>query len=112
MPRPYRQIDVDQEGDIFCVRLRRKKMGEEELHQLAVELGELLDQGCRKMVLSLGPEDPVLLYSVFLAKLVSFQKRLRQAGGSLKLAQVGPQTLEIFKVCRLADLFEFYPDQQ
>lgn len=112
MPRPYQQIFVDHQNDICCVGLRLRKMTEEDLHQLAVELGELVDEGSRKMILNLGPEDPIVLYSVFLAKLVSFQKRLRQVGGSLKLAQVGNQTMEIFKVCRLVDLFEFFPDQQ
>ncbi len=110
--RPFQQIEVDNQGDIFCVRLRHKKMNEEELSKMAAELGFLVDQeGCRKMVLSLGPEDPILLYSVFLAKLVSFQKKMRQANGTLKLSEVGPQTQDIFRVCRLVDLFEFYPDQ-
>lgn len=112
MAQPFQQIEVDRQGDVYCVRLQKKHMREDDLHRLAVELTELLDQGCRKMVLNLGPDDPIVLYSVFLAKLVSFQKRLRQNQGALKLAAVGPQTMEIFKVCRLVDLFEFYPDQQ
>jgi anti-anti-sigma factor len=112
MPRLNQQINVEAQQDVTCVRLQHKKMDEDALVQLSNELNELVDQGSRKVVLNLGPEDPIVLYSVFLAKLVSFQKRLRQAGGALKLAQVGPQTMEIFKVCRLVELFEFYPDQQ
>jgi anti-anti-sigma factor len=112
MPRVHQQITVEEPEGATCVRLQHKKMDEEALMQLSNELNELVDQGARKVVLNLGPDDPIVLYSVFLAKLVSFQKRLRQVGGALKLAAVGPQTMEIFKVCRLVELFEFYPDQQ
>jgi anti-anti-sigma regulatory factor len=69
------------------------------------------EDGCRKMVLTLGPPEPEFLYSIFLAKLVSLQRRLRERGGALKLTGVGPNTLRIFEACRLVPLFDFAPDQ-
>jgi len=112
MDRPYRQIDVSRHGDVFCVRLVRRNMAEEDLHEFGEELGRLIDNdGCRKLVLNLGPDGPLCLYSIFLAKLVSLQRRLQQAGGGLQLAHVGAEIYKIFEACKLQALFEFAPDQ-
>jgi anti-anti-sigma factor len=112
MERPYRHIDVERIGEVFCVRLRQSRLDETALYELCDELTCLLrEDGCRKLVLSLGPEEPQCLYSVFLAKLVTLRRQLRGEGGALKLCEVAPDTLEIFDVCRLTPLFDFYPDK-
>src|SRR5947209_3310925 len=98
MDRPYRQISVARQGDVFCVRLLRRSMAEEDLHEFSDELNKLIEKdGCRKMVLNLGPDGPLCLYSIFLAKLVSLQRRLLQAGGGLQLAHVSPDIYKIFE---------------
>jgi stage II sporulation protein AA (anti-sigma F factor antagonist) len=112
MERPYRHISVAWSGDVTCVRLRKVQFTEDELYELFDDLNQLVEQdGCRKLVLSLGPEEPQFLYSVFLAKLVSLQRRLNARNGGLKLCEVSPDTMKIFEVCRLDRLFEFHPDQ-
>jgi anti-anti-sigma factor len=112
MPRPYRHLEVESADQVFCVRLRKPQLDEADLYELCNELTRLFtEDGCRKMVLSLGPEEPQLLYSVFLAKLVTLRRRLEADGGALKLCEVGPGTMEIFDACGLRPLFEFYPDQ-
>jgi anti-anti-sigma factor len=112
MDSPYRQIEVARHGDVFCVRLLRRNMAEEDLHELSDELTRLIETGgCRKMVVNLGPNGPLCLYSIFLAKLVSLQRRLQQAGGGLQLAHVSPEIYKIFEACKLQALFEFVPDQ-
>lgn len=112
MERPFRQIEVEQLGPIHCVRLRNQRMDEAGLEELGAEIARLIDEdGCRKMVLNLGPEDPLCLYSVFLAKLVNIQRRLSTAGGALALAQVSPTTRQIFQVAGLEKVFRFFPTQ-
>jgi anti-anti-sigma factor len=107
------QIDIERHGDICCLRLRKRELEESDLHQFSSEVNQLIqEEGCRKMVLSLGPDGPLCLYSIFLARLVSLQRRLRQAGGQLKLAHVGPEIFKIFQACNLQTLFEFCPDQK
>src|SRR5439155_18894423 len=87
-------------------------LNEDALYELGDELTRLLrEDGCQKMVLALGPEEPECLYSVLLAKLVALQRQLRSAGGGLKLSDVGPDTRRIFDVCGLTPLFEFHPDR-
>jgi anti-anti-sigma factor len=112
MERTYRHIEVEHEGDVFCVRLRHSRLEEATLYELATELHTLIDRdGCRKMVLSLGPRTPECLYSILLGQLVAVQRRLHEHGGALRIADANPDTVAIFAACRLKELFEFAPDR-
>jgi hypothetical protein len=111
MERPYRQIELERRGDIHCVRLLHSQFDESGLEELSAEVARLIDEdGCRKMVLTLGPEDPLCLYSVFLAKLVNLQRRLAGAGGAFALAGLSENTQHIFQVAGLHKFFLFFPD--
>jgi anti-anti-sigma factor len=110
MARPYRFIDVERRGEVFCVHLRHARLDEAMIHEMAGELRYLvLEEGCRHMALSLGPKAPECLYSVFLAKLISLQRFLRDRGGELALCEVQPMVREIFEVCCVDRLFPFCP---
>lgn len=112
MDRPYRHIAVERAGDVHCVRLTHAKLDENGLYELNDDMNQLVgEDGCTKLVLSLGPEEPQFLYSVFLAKLVGVQRKLQTKGGGLKLCDVGPDTRAIFDACRLTPLFTFYTDR-
>ena len=111
MTRPHRLIHVERRGDVFCVRLHPSRLDEAMIHELSDELrGLVTNEGCRKMALSLGPESPECLYSVFLAKLITLQRVLREHDGELVLCHVQPAVRDIFEACRLEELFAFQPD--
>lgn len=111
MIRTCRLIDVEQRGDVFCVRLSQPRLDEPMIYELAVELRSLVTGGgCRRMALSLGPESPECMYSVFLAKLITLQRVLREHGGELALCHVQPAVRDIFAACCLEHLFVFLPD--
>jgi anti-anti-sigma factor len=108
---PSRFTEVERRGDVFCVRLRRPRLDEPELGELAEELlGLVRNDGCRKLALSLGPRPPEFLYSIFLAKLISLQRALRERGGEIVLCHTGPEVRSIFEACCLDTLFPFLPD--
>jgi hypothetical protein len=107
----YKHIRVERHGDVFFVRLKHTRLEEPEIHQLGAELINLCDQqGCRKLALSLGPEPPDCLYSVFLAKLVSVRNALRRHDGELILCDVAPPAYHVFEACLLHREFTFAPD--
>jgi hypothetical protein len=107
----YKHIRVERHDDVFCVRLRHTRLEETEIHQLGGELTDLCEQqGCRKLALSLGPEPPDCLYSVFLAKLVSVRNALRRNDGELILCEVSPTAFQVFEACLLHREFTFVPD--
>jgi anti-anti-sigma factor len=111
MPRPYRHIDVECRGDVFCVRLPRRRLNETEVNELADDLvGLIADEGCRKLALALGPKEPEFLYSVFLAKLVMVRRRLSEVGGTLKICYAGENVRGVFEACKLEEMFDFSPD--
>ncbi len=111
MTRPYRHIEVEQRGEVYCVRLRHTRLDEPAVYELAGELrGLVTEEGCRKMALSLGPQAPECLYSVFLAKLISLQRVLGEHRGELVLCHVQPVVHDIFAACCLEQLFHFVPD--
>jgi anti-sigma B factor antagonist len=112
MERVYRHISFELKRDVFCVRLLRNRLEEEDILAMAEELLSLVtERGCRKMVLCLGPGLLDCLYSVFLATLVMVQRNIVQHGGALKLCEVSPETLEVFQACQLQKYFDFEPDQ-
>ncbi len=110
MSQPHRLIDVQLRGDVWCVRLRRSRLEEPEVYELANELIGLADEGCRKLALGLGPGAPDCIYSVFLAKLMTVQRVLGEHGGAMVLCEVGPVTRTVFEASRLDDQFRFLPD--
>jgi anti-anti-sigma factor len=109
---PLRHVDAHQVGDVTCISLKKHRLSEDEIQQIAEEVVGLIDGGCRKLVLSLGPGALQCLYSVFLSKLVMFQRLLREHGGSMKLCDVTPEVRGVFEACRLYELFEFAPDRE
>lgn len=111
MTHPYRYLVVERRGEVYCVRLRQSQLDELMIHDLGGELHRLVtDDGCRKLALSLGPDAPECLYSVFLAKLITLQRILRENEGELVLCYVSPPVHEIFAACGLDQLFHFLPD--
>jgi hypothetical protein len=107
----YQHVKVERHGDIFYVRLRKTRLEEAEIYQLAEELIALCTRdGCLKLALSLGPEPPHCLYSVFLAKLITVQRVLHEHGGSLLLCDVNRRTHTVFEATLLERQFTILPD--
>src|SRR5262249_14189464 len=107
----YRFIQVDRQGEVYCTRLRRSRLEEGQIYEMTDELLALIrDDGCRQLALSLGPEPPDCLYSVFLAKLITIQRTLRENGGGLVLCEVSPVAKSVFEASLLDRQFTFLPD--
>jgi anti-anti-sigma factor len=112
MDRPYRYLNVTRQDAIYLVRMLQHHHDETSLDDLGVELARLLDEeGCRNVVLSLGPDDPDFLYSVFLAKLLNLKRRLEQSGGTLVLAELSEHTRRVLRAAGLDRFFHSYDDQ-
>ena len=110
MSRRHDYIVVDRKDDVFCVRLRKQELLEGEIYTFAEELLSLIsEENCRRMALSLGPEEPRCLYSVFLAKLITVRRRMLEAGGRIVLYDASPAVLDVFAACQMHDYFDFAP---
>jgi anti-sigma B factor antagonist len=111
MESTYQHIEVSTENDVFCVHLKDIRMAEHEVQDFGDEMLKLIDEGgCRKLVMSLGPDEPHLLFSVFLAKLVMIHRRLLAVKGRMRLCDVNADIMGVFKACQLDTYFDFAPD--
>ena len=109
--QPYRLIRVECRDQVFCVRLINTRLEELEIYELGEELLTLAEaDGCRFLALSLGPQTPRCLFSVFLSRLVALRNAYKSRGGDLVLCEVGPQTYSAFTACHLHGEFVFLPD--
>lgn len=113
MKRPSTLLAVERISSVFCVRLLDPRIEDERMEDLGAEFGKLIEEeNARKIVFNLGPHDPDCLLSVFLAKLISLQRRMDAVGGKLALANASADTRDIFRIAGIEKLFAFYPDQQ
>jgi anti-anti-sigma factor len=111
MTRLLQHIKVGKYGDVCCIRLCHSRLDEPMIYELSDEIRALIEDGlCRKIALSLGPEAPECMYSVFLAKLIALQRILREHQGEMVLCDVNPDVRGIFSACGLEDMFHFVPD--
>ena len=111
MPEPYRHIVIERRDPAWCVRLKPRHLGEEQVFELFEELTALVNaDGCRRLALSLGPNNPEFMYSLFLAKLITLQRVLHEQGGDLALCQASPEVRTIFEACKLDTQFRFVKD--
>jgi hypothetical protein len=112
MAGPYRTIVTERKGDVFCVRLKWPQLDDTEVCELGEELARLVNEGgCRKLLFSLGPEPPQLIYSVFVGKLLMVRRLLQEHEGAMKLCDVSPRVRGVFDALHLSQYFEFHPDQ-
>jgi hypothetical protein len=111
MATEFKQLILENHGNVTAVSLRQSRVAPEKLDELLGDLENLVDGApSNKIALRLGPEDPECLYSVFLAKLVTVQKRLAKSGGLLAIVEASPTVQSIFDACKLRAMFDFKPD--
>jgi hypothetical protein len=112
MESTYRHIEPSIDHGVFCVHLKHPRLEEHEVQEFGNELASLVkERGCRKMVVSLGPNAPSLLFSVFLAKLVMVHRLLLEQNGTMRLCDVNEDVMGVFKACQLDTYFDFAPDR-
>jgi len=107
-----RYLDLERRGDVCCVRFRRGRLDEREIDDLTEELlAAGLADACGRLVVSFGgPHPPQFMYSIFLARLITLQRRLAERGRALVLCDVGPAVRAIFEACHLHGYFQVAAD--
>jgi len=95
-------------GGIHLVRLMPSKILDElQINSLGRQLGELIDNGARKVILDFDVVDH--LSSSALGVLITTRQILNKVDGSLRLCNIRPDILQVFKITNLDNLFPIYP---
>ena len=88
-----------------------KIVTEENIQEVGDQLYSLVeDDGYKQLLLNFG--NVQYLSSAALGKLINLKKKVGAVKGKLKLCCIHPDLLEVFRITRLDQVFEIYPEEQ
>ncbi len=107
----YKRLDVNEVGDVTVVRFRDQKIVEDiNIQEVGQEMFRLVESdNCKKLLLNFSSVD--FLSSASLGKLITLDKKMKAAGGMLKLSNIRPEIYEVFVITRLNRLFDIKDDE-
>lgn len=111
MAAGQRKLDLDQVGDVTIARFVDKKiLDENNIQMIGTQLFGLVEEDGRKKIV-LDFSNVEYLSSAALGKLITMEKKVKSAGGKLRLCSIRPEILEVFVITRLNKLFDIKDDQ-
>ncbi|MCG8587627.1 MAG: STAS domain-containing protein [Pirellulales bacterium] len=107
----YRRIELTEVGEVAVVRfVDFKILDEANIQEMGQELFHLVEQDGYKKVL-LNFSNVQFLSSAALGKLITLDKKVKKAGGQLKLSNILPDIYEVFAITKLNRLFDIREDE-
>ena len=102
------RLRVRKEGEITRVEfVDRNILDEANIQQIGEEIARLIEAGPRpKLLISFAGVDH--LSSAALGALITVNNRIRARDGQLRLAEIDPQILEVFKITKLDKMFQIH----
>lgn len=100
------KLNLYNKGDVVVLELMGKIMAGKSVVLLDEKLYSLLGRDKTKVVIDLGKT--IWLSSCAISTLLNHNIKFREAGGSLKLANLTNKIEEIIAITRLASFFEVY----
>jgi anti-sigma B factor antagonist len=107
----HRRLQLSEVGDVSVVRfVDRKILDEANIQELGQELFQLIEDEKRKSLL-LNFSSVEFLSSAALGKLITLDKKVKAAGGKLKLSNIRPEIYEVFAITKLNKLFDIKDEE-
>jgi anti-sigma B factor antagonist len=108
-PDPIRVEIVD---GVTVISFPTTRLVTEDLIQtIGNQLYQMVDErGVTKMLISF--RDVKFMASALIGKLMNLNKKITNAGGQLKLTNLGPPLLEVFKIGKFDKVLSVYEDEQ
>jgi len=103
------KIDNKSSGDVEII-LPAGRLDAPSSEELQERMEGLIDGGCRKIVANFSGVE--YISSSGLRVMLASLKRLRKAGGDLKLARLHPYVRETFEIAGFTQLFEIYDREE
>ena len=102
------RLRVRREGEITQVEfIDRNILDEANIQQIGDEIGRLVEASTSpKLLISFANVDH--LSSAALGTLITINNRMKGRNGKLRLANIDPQILEVFKITKLDRLFQIH----
>ncbi|MCG6158072.1 STAS domain-containing protein [Rubinisphaera margarita] len=107
-----RRIDVEEVGDVtIATFVDRKILDENNIQQIGSQLFALVEEDGRKRII-LDFSNVEYLSSAALGKLITMDKKVKGAGGKLRLCAIRPDIYEVFAITKLNKLFDIKDTQE
>lgn len=107
----YRRIQVSEKNDVTVVHfLDRKIIDAASIQELGRELFALVEEESRKFLL-LDFSGVDFLSSAALNKLIVLDKKVREAGGKLRLCRLRREINDVFAITKLNKTFQIFDEQ-
>jgi anti-sigma B factor antagonist len=108
----HRRLEVSEVSDVTVVRFTdRRILDVTNIEELGGELFGLVEQENRKNLL-LNFAGVQFLSSAALNKLIILDRKVKRAGGKLKLSNLRPEIYEVFVITRLHEVFDIRDDEK
>lgn len=111
MATGQRRLDIEQVGEVTIARFVDKKiLDENNIQMIGNELFGLVEEDGRKRII-LDFANVEYLSSAALGKLITMDKKVKTAGGKLRLCSIRPDIYEVFAITKLNKLFDIHDSQ-
>ncbi|MCA9116371.1 MAG: STAS domain-containing protein [Planctomycetaceae bacterium] len=108
----HRRIDVEEAGDVTIARFVDKKiLDETKIQIIGNQLFALVDEDGRKKIV-IDFTNVEYLSSAALGKLITMDKKVKEARAKLRLCSIRPEIYEVFAITKLNKLFSIHDDQE
>ena len=112
MATGHRRLDIEEIGDVTIARFIDKKiLDETNIQIIGNQLFGLVDEDGRQKII-LDFTNVEYLSSAALGKLITMDKKVKAAKGSLRLCSIRPEIYEVFAITKLNKLFKIFEDQE
>jgi anti-sigma B factor antagonist len=106
-----RRLDIEEVGDVTVARFVDKKiLDENNIQIIGTQLFGLLEEDGRKKIV-LDFTNVEYLSSAALGKLITMDKKVKAAGGKLRLCNIRKDIYEVFAITRLNKVFDIRDTQ-
>lgn len=105
-------VVTEQKGDVTVCYFRDAKILDEAIIQsIGQELGQAADQAvAKKLVVNF--RNVSFMSSAMIGKIILLNKKCKAADVKLKLCEISPNVMEVFKLMRLHKSLEIYNDEE
>ncbi len=106
MTQGNRRLDIEEVNGVTIARFTDKKiLDESNIQIIGNQLFSLVDEDHRQKII-LDFTNVEYLSSAALGKLITMDKKVKAAGGKLRLCSIRSDIKEVFKITRLDKLFQ------
>lgn len=112
MAAGQRRLDIEEIGGVTVARFIDKKiLDESNIQLIGSQMFGLVEQDGRKKIV-LDFSNVEYLSSAALGKLITMDKKVKAAGGKLRLCCIRPDIYEVFTITKLNKIFDIRDTQE